>query len=527
VGPLPLWQAAALGAVGSLALLPRLLGWTYVFQLDEYLPPRLLASLRRRIAARRWQTAALPLAAVLLLLLAARLPSDLRPLPLLASALLPLGLRPGFAARSRLTWTQRARRLFAAAAGASLVLLVLGFWSGPEGALLPGLADPLTVLALSLAALGWSPYERGRRRAFMRQAERRLGETKPLVVGITGSYGKTTTKVLLAQLLDVPEGSCFATPASYNTTLGVCRAINEGLRPQHQVAVLEMGAYRPGEIAEICSFSHPRVGVVTAVGPMHLERFGTVERVAQAKSELLAALPPDGFAVVPSEIRERARLLAPLSARLVEVGRPGDRWWLEGAEVVGEATSCRLRGREGEELELEVRLFGRHLLQDLLCALAVAAELGRPLPELAERARGLRGAPHRLEVTRRGGVTIIDDAYNSNPEGAREALQLLGQLPGRRRVLVTPGYIELGEEEEESMTELGRQAAAVCTHVILVGPRHTEPVHRGLAGAGFPAAQVSVVADLEEAQAVLPKVAGEGSVVLFENDLPDQYRERP
>ncbi len=527
MGPLPLWQAAALGVVGFLALLPRLLGWTYVFQLDEYLPPRLFASLRRRLQTRPWQTAALLLAAALLLLLAALLPTELRPLPLLLAALLPLALRPSFARRSRLNWTQRARRLFAAAAGASLVLLILGFWSGPEGALLPGLADPVSVLALSLAAIAWSPYESGRRRAFMRQAEHRLGEAHPLVVGITGSYGKTTTKVLLAQLLDVPEGSCFATPASYNTTLGVCRAVNEGLRPHHRVAVLEMGAYRPGEIAEICSFSHPRVGVVTAVGPMHLERFGTVERVARAKSELLAALPQDGFAVVPSDIRERESLLAPLSARLVEVGRPGDRWWLDGVEVAGEATRCRLLGRDGEELELEVRLFGRHLLQDLLCALAVAAELGRPLPELAERARGLRGAPHRLEVTRRGGVTIIDDAYNSNPEGAREALQLLGQLPGRRRVLVTPGYIELGEEEEESMAELGRQAAAVCTHVILVGPRHTEPVYRGLAGAGFPPAQVSVVADLEEAQTVLPKVAGDGSVVLFENDLPDQYREQP
>ena len=527
MGPLPLWQAAALGALGSLALLPRLLGWIYVFQLDEYLPPRLVASLRRRLQARLWQTAVPLLSAALLLLLAALVPAALRPLPLLLAALLPLGLRPSFAHRSRLNWTPRARRLFAAAVAVTLLLLILGFWSGPEGALLPGLSDPLSVLALSLAALGWSPYERGRRRAYMRQAERRLREAHPLVVGITGSYGKTTTKVLLAQLLDVPEGSCFATPASYNTTLGVCRAVNEGLGPQHRVAVLEMGAYRPGEIAEICSFSHPRVGVLTAVGPMHLERFGTVERVAQAKSELLAALPRDGFAVVPSDIRERATLLAPLSARLVEVGRPGDRWWLEGMEVVGETTRCRLRGRDGEELELEVPLFGRHLLQDLLCALAVAAELGRPLPELAQRARGLKGAPHRLEVTRRGGVTIIDDAYNSNPEGAREALQLLGQLPGRRRVLVTPGYIELGEEEEESMTELGRQAAAVCTHVILVGPRHTEPVYRGLVEAGFPAAQVSVVADLEEAQAVLPSVAGDGSVVLFENDLPDQYRERP
>ncbi len=524
---IPLWQALALAVVGLAALAPRVRGWTYLFQLDEYLPSRLWPTLRRRLSSRPLLPAALLGCALVLGVAFALVPAGWRPLPLLGAALAPLALGQPFANRAQLRWTGRARRLAGLAGALLLGLLLLLFWAGPVGVLGPGLADLVCVLALSGASALAAPDELRRRRSFMAAAEARLAFVAPLVVGITGSYGKTTTKVLLAQLLDEPEGSCFATPASFNTTLGVCRAINEGLGDRHRFAVLEMGAYRPGEIAEICSFTHPRVGVVTAVGPMHLERFGSQGRVAVAKSELLAALPGDGFAVVPSRIRERETLLAPLRARLVEVGSPGDRWWLEGQETLDSTTRCRLRGSGGEALELEVPLFGRHLLSDLLCALAVAVELGVAPEKLVERAAGLRGAPHRLEVTRQGGVTIIDDAYNSNPEGALEALRLLGELPGRRRVMVTPGYIELGAEEESSMLDLGRRAAAVCTHVILVGPRHTEPVARGLAEAGYPAAQVSVVADLGEAQQVLPRVAGAGSVVLFENDLPDQYLERP
>jgi UDP-N-acetylmuramoyl-tripeptide--D-alanyl-D-alanine ligase len=162
---------------------------------------------------------------------------------------------------------------------------------------------------------------------------------------------------------------------------------------------------------------------------------------------------------------------------------------------------------------------------DLLCAWAIAVEVGIPVPVLVERAAQLKGAPHRLEVSRIGGITIIDDAYNSNPDGAAEALRLLARLPGQRRVLVTPGFIELGPLQEQSMRDLGRRAATVCTHVILVGPRQSAAVAVGLKEAGYPSSQLTVAKNLEEAQRQLPQVAGEGSVVLFENDLPDSYLE--
>ncbi|MGH7698634.1 MAG: Mur ligase family protein, partial [Candidatus Dormibacteria bacterium] len=322
-----------------------------------------------------------------------------------------------------------------------------------------------------------------------------------------------------------PETPCFATPESFNTTLGVCRAVNEGLNPEHRMAIVEMGAYRPGEIAEICSFTHPRVGIITAVGVMHLERFGSRQRIALAKSELLAALPEDGVAVLPSDIAERGTLLARLRAPVVWVGATGDRWWAESLELSAQGTSFRLRGSAGEDEPISAAIHGRHAVADLLCALAAAAELGVGLSELVARAAGLAGAPHRLEVSQAGGLTIIDDAYNSNPDGAAEALRLLATLPGQRRVLVTPGYVELGPLQEREMRELGRRAAEVCSHVILVGPRQSAALARGLSQAGYPEDQVTVVASLEQAQLRLPAVAGPGSVVLFENDLPDSFLE--
>ena len=513
----------ALVALG--ASFRQLSGWLYLLQLDEYLPSRLRGTaLRRLIAKWRWQLA-LAVGGIALLIAALLVPVGWRPAPLLVAAVLPAALHRPFAARGALHWTMRARRLFAVAAVVTYAVLLLTFTLGGLGAVAAALVDLVIVGALCVAVLLTAPYEARQRHRFMAAAEAKLGRSRPLVVGITGSYGKTTTKVLLAQLLDEPGRPCFATPESFNTTLGVCRAINEGLRDDHRAAVVEMGAYRTGEIAEICSFTHPTAAILTAIGLMHLERFGSRRRIAEAKSELLAAIPKEGLAVMPSDIAEKDILLSRLRGRLVEVGRPGDRWWLEGEEITERGTGFRLRGSRGEDVAMTVPLYGSHLLSDLLCALAAAVELGRDPLALAAKVGGLKGAPHRLEVSRSHGVTIIDDSYNSNPAGAAEALRLLGALPGQRRVLVTPGFVELGSEQEQSMIDLGRQAALVCSHVILVGPRHSAGVGRGLAEVGYPPAQISVVADLAEAQALLPRLGGAGSVVLFENDLPDQYLE--
>ncbi len=524
---IPVWQALLLTLLALLSVRRRFEGWLYLLQLDEYQPSRLWRTARRRLRSNwRWQL--LLAAAALALAVAAAWPGDSsRVVYLLLATLLPWGTNRPFGKRGELNWTNRARRLAVATAVLTAVLLFFALWSGWPGAALMAVID-LVLVILYAAAVGLlAPDEHRRRQLYMRLAERRIQDVAPLVIGITGSYGKTTTKLFLQQLLDSPESACFATPESFNTTLGVCRAINEGLRPEHRFAVVEMGAYRRGEIAEICSFTHPQVGVVTAVGVMHLERFGSRQKIAEAKSELLAALPATGVAVIPGDVNERDLLTAPLQARAVWVGRPGDRWWAEEVGAGPDATRLRLRGSAGEALELALPIHGDPIVADFICAWATAVELGMSAETLAQRATRIRGAPHRLQVTQLNGLTIIDDAYNSNPDGAAAALRLLASLPGRRRVLVTPGFIELGPLQERSMRELGRQAAGVCSHVILVGRIQSAAIAAGLVEAGYPSSQLTVAADLAGAQLRLPDVAGPGSVVLFENDLPDSFLESP
>jgi UDP-N-acetylmuramoyl-tripeptide--D-alanyl-D-alanine ligase len=521
----PIWQALLLTLLAAASSRRRFEGWLYLCQLDEYQPARLWRTASRRIRNNwRWQVT-LAVGAIAMAVVAAWPGLSPPAIALLLAALLPRATDRPFGKRGELRWTARARRLAATAGAFTLVVLFLALWSGWPGAVGIGGIDLVIVAALS-AAVGMSvPNERRRRRRYMRQAELRIKAVGPLVIGVTGSYGKTTTKLFLRQLLDSTDTPCFATPESFNTTLGVCRAINDGLRPEHRFAIVEMGAYRTGEIAEICSFTHPTMGIVTAVGVMHLERFRARARIAEAKSELLAALPESGVAALPSDIAERERLTAPLRARPVWVGQPADRWWAEQLSVSPAGSHLRLRGSAGEDLQLSVPVHGEPIVADLLCAWAIAVELGISSATLAERAAGLVGAPHRLQVSQAGGITIIDDAYNSNPDGAAAALRLLASLPGHRRVLVTPGFIELGPLQEQSMRELGRQAAAVCTHVILVGKRQSASVAAGLREGGYPSSQLTVAADLEEAQRWLPQVAGAGSVVLFENDLPDSFLE--
>ncbi|HUY98010.1 MAG TPA: UDP-N-acetylmuramoyl-tripeptide--D-alanyl-D-alanine ligase [Verrucomicrobiae bacterium] len=522
---MPAWTALLLALAAGIAGAPRLRGWLYLYQLEEYLPGRLRATWLRRWRGAPAAPVALAVAGAAMAGAAARLAW---PAPPLAVLVVVVAGRLTWSAperRGRLRWTARARRLAAVAGGLALAAVGLLAWLGWPAAVLLGLADALAVVALAGASVLLAPAERRRRRRFLGQAAARLGTVAPVVIGVTGSYGKTSTKGYLRTLLDPGDGSVFATPASFNTTLGVCRAINEGLRPEHRLAVVEMGAYRPGEIAEICRLVRPRHGVVTAVGVMHLERFGSRRRIAQAKAELFDALPADGTAVAPSQLAEREVLAARIHGRAVWVGQPGDGLWAEAVEVTPAGTRLVVRDPTGLTLPLMVPLFGRHTVSNLLCAIAVARAADVSWSAIAARASRLRPEPHRLEVTMANGMTIIDDAYNANPDGAEDALDLLARLPGTRRVLVTPGFIELGAEQEERMTELGRRAAAVCTDVVLVGPRQTRPLRAGLAAAGFAPDRCRVVRDLDDAQTALAGIAGPGSVVLFENDLPDQYRE--
>jgi UDP-N-acetylmuramoyl-tripeptide--D-alanyl-D-alanine ligase len=371
-----------------------------------------------------------------------------------------------------------------------------------------------------------APVQKAINARYVRAARSTLDTTSPLVVAITGSFGKTSTKSAVAGLIGAPE-EVLATPGSYNTPLGVSRTVNEQMARSHRFFVVEIGAYREGDVEELCEFIRPRIGVLTAVGPAHLERFGSIESIRRAKYEIVTSLPDDGVAVMNADDLEVRKLADDTST--VEVVRYG----LDAAgrpHVTARSVAFDNRGmnitildsRSSESLEVHTRLLGRHAAGHLLAGVAVALAAGRRLDELGEAIASLAPVDHRLQMIEgEGGVTVIDDAYNSNPEGAAAALEVLESMPGNKKVVVTPGIIELGPLQAEENARFGERAARVADVLIVVAKLNREAIVNGAGRGGR--TEIVTVDSLGQATDRLATILSPGDVVLFENDLPDQY----
>lgn len=416
------------------------------------------------------------------------------------------------------------------------VALLGGSIAGLAAGLVLGVAvatasAPLHVLGTNLVLY---PVQGAAKEVIIQAARARLGRSRVRVIGITGSYGKTSTKEILAALLSTRH-RVLKTPASFNTPLGISRVILRQLRPEHELLVAEMGAYHQGDIRRLCDIARPTIGILTAVGPQHLERFKSVENVAAAKYELIEALPADGVAIFNAdntwcrELADRTSADAASSRRVVRYGleaRPGLDLAAREVRVTRRGLEFRLVAPGRGEADVRIGLLGRHNVGNFLAAAAAALATGMTLEEVAQAAEKVQPVPHRLQLIQGGGgVTVIDDAYNSNPEGARAALEVLAEFSDSRKVLVTPGMVELGDRELAENRALGEAAAGVCDAVILVGPRRTAPIREGLVAAGFPEDRIIVVRGVSDVPDRLKGLVGPGDVVLFENDLPDNYSE--
>jgi UDP-N-acetylmuramoyl-tripeptide--D-alanyl-D-alanine ligase len=441
-------------------------------------------------------------------------------------------------AKKPLVMTGRAWRLLVVAVALSLGLVLiassiahiaLGGW--PLDVITWALATGLVFFFTSHLLVGadvlLTPAQAVINNRFLRTARSRLRDVAPTVVGITGSYGKTSTKFAIERLSG-PPGTVLATPASFNTPLGVARTINERLQPDHRVFVVEMGAYGEGEIAELCRFVQPTIGVLTAIGPAHLERFGSLEAIRRGKYEIIQSLPTNGVAVMNIDDVE-VRALADATGRVPVVrygldpaGRPDISATEVGVTPAGSTFTVTDR-RGGARMTAHTRLLGRHAIGHVLAGVAVSLTLGRRLAELAEPIAGLEPVEHRLQLIEgTGGVTVIDDAYNSNPSGAAAALDVLESMPGRAKVVVSPGMVELGDLQFEANERFGHRAAQVADVLIVVAELNRRAITAGAARANG-AAKVITVDSLADATRELRDLLGPGDVVLFENDLPDQY----
>ncbi len=454
------------------------------------------------------------------------------PLWILAAAALvvwPLGL--GLRGHtSKLAWTRRLRTLAAVTAGLAVVVVGVTavFGVGLVGVALVALVVPQLV---DVAAWILGPIERRLLDPFVTKAKARLAQVSPDVVGITGSYGKTTTKQYLRALLAQQFEVC-ASPASYNNTAGLARTINEHLHPGADVLIAEMGMYDVGEIADLCAWIKPRVGVITAIGPVHLERLGTIERVVQAKREILdgaevAVLNVDDprLSALADELgddRAGQGAGATRVTRVIRCGSTGEGLDVAVRDLGGGRVRVEAAGAAGDGRAIEVELAEGTHLTNLACAVGAALAVGFDLGRLSAGVATIEPPAHRgtVEVTP-GGISVIDDTFNSNPTGARRGLEALATLgPAGRRVVVTPGMVELGPHQDPENEQFARAAAQAADTLIVVKRTNRRALVRGASGGG---AQVLTVDDRDQAVAWVRDHLAPGDAVLYENDLPDHF----
>lgn len=437
---------------------------------------------------------------------------------LLVTALLNLPKK----AKKPLVFTARVKRLLTTQYALIVLIAVLCFFLSEQRCV--GI-----VAVCSLQVWVWTfasnflntPIEKVIANGYVRDAKRRLNEHRNLtVIGVTGSYGKTSTKTCLQALLST-RYNVLMTPESYNTTMGVVRTIRERLRPSHEIFIAEMGAKNKGDIQEICDLVQPQYGVITSIGEQHLETFKTLDTIVATKFELADALPENGrlFANADNDyIRDRLATLPPVCPVTTYGVGTGD-FTVTDMHVTLTGTVFTVKFEEQEQT-FTTHLLGAHMVQNLVGCIAVAVSLGIPLAELTYPVRRLKPIEHRLQLLPNG---FIDDAYNSNPAGFRSALDVLSGFDAER-VLVTPGMVELGERQEPLNRELGAYAAARCDIAILVGEKQAPPLKEGLLSENFPEQNIYVVKTLQEGLATLRSIPCEGNrIVLLENDLPDNF----
>ncbi len=389
----------------------------------------------------------------------------------------------------------------------SLIPLFLPLWVTLAG-----------ILAIPLEKLIYELYFRDARRKL-------LADDRLIRIGITGSYGKTSTKFILAEMLS-QKYNVLATPASYNTPMGITGVIRSRLTPAHQIFIAEMGARHPQDIRELCRLVHPTIGILTSVGPQHLDTFHTLETIKNTKYDLIRALPEDGLAVFCHDDGIVTELFEATEKNKMLAGRENADAWATDIKVDSRGSSflLHLNGHD-KPIPCVTPLLGKHNIMNIVLSAALASRLGVSDRQLQTAIAQLKPVEHRLKiVSDAGGITVIDDAFNTNPVSSKSALDVL-KMYAPRRIIVTPGMVELGEEEARYNREFGEYMADCVDIVLLVGKNHTSPIAEGLAAKGFDTENIHTYNTLDEAVAALKSLAQPGDTVMYENDLPDSYSE--
>ena len=367
------------------------------------------------------------------------------------------------------------------------------------------------------------PIEKLISNSYVVKAKKKLASNKNIkVIGITGSYGKTTLKNMLYVMLSEKYKVC-ATPSSYNTPLGLSKTILSKLTDEHEIFIAEMGAKQRYDIKELSEMVSPEIGIITGVGNQHLLTFGSIENVIKTKSELADFVSTHGGKIFVNVDSELTKSLAEnYSAELVSLKNDIGELKVQNLKVSKDGSSFDLEYK-GEIVKCKTILLGSHNVSNILLAATVSLSLGVSLKEISAAISKITTVSHRLEIIKSNtNYTIIDNAYNSSVEGSKASLEVLSKFKGKK-IVITPGLVELGLEQFNSNFEFGKELAAVCDYVIIDSGINYDAISSGLVFAGFDESKIIQAVSLNQAVQLLSNIVEEGAVVLFENDLPDNY----
>ena len=428
-------------------------------------------------------------------------------------------------------FTSRIKRLYATEfilIGIIITFLIISKFSGIYLVLL-NLTISLTYYFIYLVKLINTPIEKLVYLYYFTKAKNKLKSMNRLkVIGITGSYGKTSSKNILSHILGI-KYVVRPTPKNLNTPYGLMITINNYLELFDEVLIAEMGAYVRGEIKEICDFVHPKYGILTIIGDAHLETFGSKENICKTKFELIESLDKDGVAVLNRDDPYQVSYVENSLKNKVKILWAG----INNKDALYNAVNikCNSKGTsfdilyDGKKYHIETKLLGLHNVYNILSSFALGSYLEVDPNKMAARIKSLMPFPHRLEIKKLGNITMIDDAYNSNPVGAKNALDVLKMMDGMK-IVVTPGMVELGNLEESLNYEFGRQISSSCDKVILIGKEKTKIIKKALLDNEFDSNNIIVLNKVSDAFTYLNNLESKKDIyALFENDLPDIYNE--
>ncbi len=366
------------------------------------------------------------------------------------------------------------------------------------------------------------PIEKMIAQRYLIEAKMHLKKRPDLIkIGITGSYGKTSTKYMLNSILSKKYNVCM-TPHSFNTLIGVSKVVNDYLKPENEVLIAEMGARNVGDIKALTEFVNPKYAIITNIGSQHMLSFGSVENIEKTKYELIEGLDKEGYAVFFGENVGAHRLYEKCPLAKDVVGNVlNSKVHVENVKITSKGTTFTLI-IDNEKHVFSTKLVGKHNVNNIMVCVAMALKLGLTIDEIKEGVAELKPVPHRLEIKQNKGLTILDDSYNASVEGVEAALEVLSKFP-KNRIVVTPGLVELGLIEKEENIRFGEKIAKVADSVIIVNQINLESIKTGLENQKYDMKNVFTVDTLEDAKKKMQEFVKEGDTVLFENDLPDNY----